>query len=111
MKEYIICAAIHFNDGIEHPHQPDNIFDGFVVTGRRHHNCYATLLAIATSINLEERIKQLISKTDIDRQGFITNLNRFVDRKEGYQIALAANQLIHNMHDKSNPILISEDLY
>jgi len=111
MKEYILCSAIHFNDGIEHEQQPDNIFDGFVVTGRRHHNCYATLAAIEKSIDLQERIKQLITKTDRDRQGFVTNLNRFVDRKEGYQIALNAGQLIHNMHDKSNPILISEDLY
>ena len=111
MKEYIICASIHFNDGKKHENQPVNIDTGFVVSGRRHHNCYSTLAAIAKSIGLEERIKVLMNKTERDGQGFITNTNRHVDRKEGYLIAKSAGQLLHNIHDASNPILISEDLY
>lgn len=45
-KPYIICAAIWFNDGREHIHQPRNIEKGFVVCGRRHHNVYLTVADI-----------------------------------------------------------------
>jgi len=38
--EYVICAANHFNDGKQYEHQPKNIKQGFIVTGRRHHNCF-----------------------------------------------------------------------
>lgn len=110
-KEYILCASIHFNDGKKHEHQPVNIETGFVVYGRRHHNCYSTLHSIAVTIGLGNTIKSMMEKTDRDGQGFITNLNRHVDRSEGYRIAKEAGQLLHNLHDKSNPILISEDLY
>lgn len=41
MKEpYIICAAVHYNDGNNYPHQPINIGSGIVIAGRRHHNCF-----------------------------------------------------------------------
>lgn len=46
MKEYILCASIHFDDGKVHEHQPKNIKTGFVVCGRRHHNYYNTLQSI-----------------------------------------------------------------
>lgn len=112
MKEFILCAAIHFNDGKKHQHQPNNIESGFVVTGRRHHNCYATLGAIADSIGLEERIRLLIDKADRDQQGFITSTNRYVSRSEAFKIAKANNQIYHKMHDNNaEGILISEDLY
>lgn len=113
-KEYILCAAIHFNDGKEHEHQPDNITHGFVVSGRRHHNCYATLSAIAESINLQDRIRLMLDKADRDGQGFITNLNRYVDRKEGWKIAKSANQIVHGLTASEageDSILISENLY
>lgn len=112
MREYILCAAIHFDDDKEHKHQPDNITFGFVVTGRRHNNCYATLSAIAKSIGLEERIRLLIDNADRDRQGFITNLNRYVSRSEAFIIAKREQQIIHKMFDKDDTgILTSEDLY
>ena len=47
-------------------------------------------------------------------QGFLTNLNRFVDRKEAYQIAKNANQLapwVNITGDSENTKLFSEDLY
>ncbi|KQC02075.1 hypothetical protein [Pedobacter sp. Hv1] len=112
-KEYILCASIHFDDGKKHNHQPKNIETGFVVSGRRHHNCYTTLQAIGYTLGINEdvMIKQLIDRQQRDGQGFLTNLDRHVDRSEGYLIAKSAGQLIHNMHDESNPILISEDLY
>jgi hypothetical protein len=34
-KEYILSAAVHFDDGKIYEHQPSNIKTGFVVCGRR----------------------------------------------------------------------------
>jgi hypothetical protein len=114
-NEYILCAAIKIDDGVEHPHQPRNVHTGFVVTGRRHHNCYATLAAIAKAAALEDvvTIKSLINKINRDQQGFLTSEDRYVSRKEGFKIALANNQIYHNLYDTNNEdqILVSEDLY
>lgn len=49
-SEYIICSAIHFDDGKEYVHQPKNIKSGFVVTGRRHHNCYNVLSSLGKAL-------------------------------------------------------------
>lgn len=99
-KEYILCAAIWYDDGTYYPHQPKNITSGLVICGRRHHNCFTTLKAL--SLNTFENI----SKNNI-YQGFITNLNNFVDRRCAYNIALQAEQI----KEKENKYLISEDLY
>ncbi|OQB09046.1 MAG: hypothetical protein BWY21_00951 [Parcubacteria group bacterium ADurb.Bin216] len=78
-EEYILCAAIHFLDGDIHEHQPKNIETGYVIAGRRHHNCYAT--------------KWIFDKNKIDDiQGFITSRDRFVNRKEAFEIAINAKQ-------------------
>lgn len=108
MMEKILCAAIYFNDGKQHAHQPKNITQGFVVTGRRHHNCYATLAAIANSIDLDKPIRSMIDRADNDSQGFITDLDRYVDRKEAYLIAVFSGQILHR---ETSNILFSEDLY
>lgn len=42
-------------------------------------------------------------------QGFLTNLNRFVDRKEGWDIAKKANQIVRV--SGSEGTLYSEDLW
>ena len=44
-------------------------------------------------------------------QGFLTNKNRFVERKEALEIAIKANQVDEN--NLGNPLigLFSEDLY
>lgn len=112
-KEYILCASIHFDDGKVHPLQPKNITTGFVVCGHRHHNCYTSLRSIGKSLGYDDTliVKKWLDLETREVQGFITNLDRHVDRKEAYLIAKEAGQLLHNMHDKSNPILISEDLY
>lgn len=111
--EYIICSAIHFSDGKTYDHQPKNIESGFVISGRRHHNCYSTLQAIGASLGMEGIVRNHIERIDRDNQGFITNTNRYVDRKEGMRIAKAANQLINpKLHsDNEDSILTSEDLY
>lgn len=104
MKEYIICSAIHYDDGNKYEHQPKGMESGFVVCGRRHHNCIATL-----SITMADKYDKVMAMRDA--QGFMTNTDRFVDRREGYFIAKDAGQLLHNMHDESNLQLVSEDLY
>lgn len=120
-KEYIICAAIHVKDGNKHQGQPKNIDSGFVVAGRRHNNCYATIQAIA---GLDEAIKKKILSAELNTtleeqrkcQGFLTSTDRYVDRKEGWKIALANNQIVYGLKasskdDDEEEILISENLY
>lgn len=109
VEEHILCAAIWVNDGAFHEHQPKNISTGYVISGRRHNNCFATIVDL---IGLEEAI-ELRKYHNLRSQGFITNLDRFVDRKEAWEIALAAKQIRYGLEavDKENTILISENLY
>lgn len=109
MKEYILCAANHYDDGKEHMHSPKNIDSGFVTCGRRHHNCiqtFAQIMGFPYSVRAQE-----IMSTEI--QGFLTNTNRFVDRKEAYKIAFESDQIIgpNKGHRENNIGLTSEDLY
>lgn len=107
--EYILCAANRYDDGEIHEHQPVNIKRGFVVCGRRHHNCIGTFAQIVGFPYNENGHR--IHRTEV--QGFLTNTNRFVSRKEAYKIAFEANQIIGpNKNEPSNAIgLTSEDLY
>jgi hypothetical protein len=109
MKEYILCAANHYNDGDHHDNQPVNINKGFVICGRRHKNCDATFRAIAghTFNNVVNCPPKNMT------QGFVTNNNVFVNRQQAYTIAYAANQIIGpNKGYPTNEIgLTSEDLY
>ena len=97
-EEFIICAAIWFDDGKEHPHQPKNIESGFVISGRRHHNCFITLAITTNRDNA-----RLYYERD---QGFITNKDRYVGREEAALIAYTANQT-----NELKNRLFSEDLY
>lgn len=102
MKEpYIICAAVHYNDGNNYPHQPINIGSGIVIAGRRHHNCFLIL----GSLLKENYNKKLLTE---DSQGFLTSDDWFVSRKHAYLIAKEAGQILVDHDDK---ILFSEDLY
>ena len=109
MKEYILCAANYYNDNIVHTHTVKNIPTGFVICGRRHHNCISTFTQIVGFPYTEEGHK--LHNTEI--QGFLTNTNRFVNRQEAYTIAFNANQIIGpNKGYPENSIgLTSEDLY
>lgn len=97
-KTYIICSAIHVKNLSEDMgHLPKNITNGWVIAGRRHHNCYCCLFAIdpdyrKNSINIDD--------------GFITSDDRFVNRKEAAKIAFEAGQI-----EKETKTLFSEDLY
>jgi hypothetical protein len=93
--EYIICAAIHFDDGLKHAHQPVNIKSGFVLCGRRHHNVFVSYSILAFGTPKNEK-----------KQGFLTSKDRFVDREEAGSIALSAGQI-----NEPNNCLFSEDLY
>lgn len=111
MKERILCAAIHYDDGTKRPHLPRNILTGVVVCGWRHGNCISTFAALLYPNWLkdlrydEKRIHFLNNHI----QGFMTSNGRFVDRKEAMEIALKCGQLpnINDLTDK----LYSEDLY
>lgn len=113
-KEFIICAAIWVNDGMVHEQQPSNVDIGFVICGRRHHNCYQTIKDLVGDYN--EYYKSLNMSDDDYRkhQGFITSLDRYVGRKEGWMIAKNNNQILFGLTASENgddSILISENLY
>lgn len=111
MKEYILCAAIHCDDKKIHREQPDNIHSGFIVSGRRHSDCYAVIEAL---VGVDDYLRTIDVVNHRDHQGFLTNLNRYVSRKEGWQIALKAGQIKIGLEASDNgedSILISENLY
>lgn len=97
-KEYILCAAIHYDDGKEYVHQPFNIDKGIVACGWRHHNCFTILFEL-------EKSDDKFTKANVI-QGFLTSRGRFVTRKEGAKIAFSAGQI----KTKQNT-MFSEDLY
>lgn len=102
MKEYILCAAIHFDDGKVYYHQPKNIQSGLVLCGHRHGCIFAQIGGL-----VGERQQLGIHEKS---QGFITNLNRYVERKEAFKIALLANQ-VKDISEVRGNRLHSEDLY
>jgi hypothetical protein len=97
--EYILCAAVWFNDGIKHEHQPNNIKSGYVVCGQRHHNCFNTL-SIITDKNLKE---MNFGKCIL---GFLTSKNIFLNREKSGILAFKIKQI-----NKPTKCLFSEDLY
>lgn len=105
-KEFILCAANHYDDGVEYAHSPINIKTGFVVCGRRHFNCIA-IFAKMVGFPYDENGLKLMNT---EEQGFITNTNRWVDRLEALKIAKEANQIITE-YANENLGLFSEDLY
>lgn len=78
------CAAIRYGD--------------VILAGKRHHDC----LAIAANLGLP---REAINGRN---QGFMTTLGRFVDREEGWKLAIAAGIVIDR---PGIQILFSEDLY
>ena len=104
MKQTIICSAIWFDDGVDtYVHQPKNIETGFVICGRRHHNCFTTI-AILMGLKKERSFKD-------DIQGFLTSDDLFVSREEAWIIAEKAGQILENPNRFTTGRLFSEDLY
>lgn len=92
-KETILCSAINYK--------------GTIVCGHRHSDCYEVLGKLASNLDTTELPKR-------EDQGFLTSLNRFVDRKEAWKIAKANNQIqfgYNSALDNEDSILISENLY
>ena len=107
MKEKILCAAIWYMDFPSAKIQPINIQNGVVLCGHRHAHIIHQLVALTGKRAVETEVGKYT-------QGFLTNTNRFVDRKEGWKIALEAGQIINLekfISDKEDQPLFSEDLY
>lgn len=102
-KGYIIASALHIQDNITYDQQPDNISSGFVVCGRRHHNCFITL----SILNANQYKNNLV-------QGFLTSNNNFLNRTEAFEVAYYNGQIRRNNIDISKLSeyeLFSEDLW
>lgn len=109
----ILCAANYYDDGKKHPHTPKNVETGFVICGRRHHNCIAIFAQMMGFEEEQKYSKDAMTVKLTEVQGFLTSDNRFVSRKEAYTIAYANDQIVGpNKGYASNEIgLTSEDLY
>lgn len=113
-KEFILCAAIWINDNKIHSQQPTNIDVGFVICGRRHNNCYQTIKDLKGDMNMYLKTLDMSDDDYKKHQGFITSLDRYVDRREGWKIAKANNQIQFGLtasENEEDDILISENLY
>ena len=89
-KEFILCASLNFN--------------GTIISAARHSDCYEILRELYADPVLPPR----------ENQGFLTSLNRYVDRKEAWKIAKDNNQIKFGLTASENgddSILISENLY
>lgn len=104
-QENIRCAAIHYDDPKQYNDQPLGIINGFVMCGYRHDNIRSTMEQVIPYYD-----KLFASKYN---EGFLTSYNRFVHRKEAFQIAKEAGQLLYPdqpWRDEKME-LSSEDLY
>jgi hypothetical protein len=106
--ERIYSAAIWYKDlKTVNNKNPVNITQGIVVKGHRHADIIETvwnLLGLRTIENGEKAV----GKTE---QGFVTNQNRYVNRKEAYEIAYKAYQLGLEYADREKGTLYSKDIY
>ena len=99
--EYIICAATWFDDEIDRELPELNGKTGYVIAGRRHSNVAFTISVLSPNGAIRRQPKEV--------DGFLTNKNRFVDRKEAADIAFKAGQIAQ---PTTHPLgLYSEDLY
>lgn len=99
--EHILCAAIHYKKFPKSVFSPNNVSTGVVLCGYRH----ADIIHQHVSL-MNKRAAEMGQYT----QGFLTNLNRFVNREEAQVIALAANQ-VRDLTQLRGKDLYSEDLY
>lgn len=109
-NEIILCAAIWYKE-IEPraTHRPINTPGGVVLCGYRHGDIISQLMSL-TGKKHHEMGESI--------QGFLTNKNRFVNRKEAAEIAYNAGQVNDRIRwyemtdqDWKTRELFSEDLY
>ena len=105
MEEKIICSAIWYKELSTQNFLPKNITQGIVVCGLRHGHC----IDIVKTLSGLRTVKISPDGVGENIQGFLTNTNRFVNRKEAFDIAEKQNQL--NDRPKNGRTLYSEDLY
>lgn len=77
---------------------------GIVFSGHRHVHCIHSMTALTGK-------RSVITECGKYIQGFLTNKNRFVDRKEALEIAKKERQIIHNIELDNGVGLTSEDIY
>lgn len=128
--EYILCAAIHYDNGIKYRFQQMyGIETGFVLCGFRHPHIIDVLptnpyyfknLFDGEEIDPVEKQKydelkykygwadDSLTRCETT-QGFLTSKGRFVNREEALEIARAAGQVGDDAGYKKQ--LFSEDLY
>lgn len=97
-EEQILCAAIWLQEAERATHRPINTPGGVVISGFRHGNCISSIVAL-TGKRLHEHGEHV--------QGFLTNKNRFVDRKQGAEIWINNGGKLNYSSEE----LYSEDLY
>lgn len=105
MVEKILCAAIWYKELPTQTFLPKNIKNGIIVCGHRHGHCI-DITKMLSGLRTVQIAPDGVGKTV---QGFLTNTNRFVDRKEAWVIAEKAKQIIQISGGKGT--LYSEDLY
>lgn len=130
-KEYIACAAIHYDNGKHYSFMNVyNIKSGFVLCGFRHPFIMTILPTNIYSKHMDESISNELvieySKGMVDHngnpmpsatqnpkitQGFMTSLGRFVDRTEAAKLAIECGQLDYINHEYDSDKLYSEDIF
>ena len=115
-KEYILCAAIWYNDGTEAPRGfiAQNIDSGVVIGQWRHGNCInirATNPAWNKKVLAErynhtkDDVPMTTEKPDMHfdyTDGFLTSRGRFVDRWQGMELAYLAGQVDYDRAKKKD---------
>lgn len=115
-KERIVCAAnkVFVKEWEDTPKECLNR----IYAGIRHGYCFGEMkeaqetyceLLLLWCDRVAVRDELRIAMVNNTTQGFLTNLNRFVDRKEALEIAKSAEQIIHKHNPQDE--LLSEDLY
>jgi len=110
--ERILCAAIYVDTGKPEPARMSYAYPktGIVFCGWRHGDCFVPLLDWKHRLTHQEvEAIEAIMPHQLRgrRQGFLTSCGRFVDRRDGWAIAVAAGQV----EDDDHNMLVSEDLY
>ena len=102
-NEYVLCAAIHYDDGEINVRRSCKNYPetGIVICGFRHSDIIS-ILPINNRFRNDGKDYKCI-------QGFITSKGRFVSREEAYLIAKNQNQLLNDFEGKAK--LFSEDIY
>ena len=89
MKEIVICSAVRMNDG-------------YIVRGHRHSDAIRTAHGIP---------RYQDERPHGDNQGFVTSLNLYVTREEGYVLQRNAGIPSIDSVGYKGESLYSEDLY